>query len=99
MGALLSVVLVLIVTIALGAIFELSSSLGQTYGPLAGFVALLLWTYLTAIALLYGVAVAAQLEAVRAGSPAPRKAEPDEVTQEPQRSEAPVRTAAAGASS
>ena len=46
MGALLSVVLVLIVTIALGAIFQLSSTFGQTYGPLAGFVALLLWTYL-----------------------------------------------------
>ena len=71
LGALLSVTLVLIVTIALGAIFSLSSNLGQTYGPLAGFVALLLWTVLTSIALLYGVAVAAQLEAVRAGVPAP----------------------------
>lgn len=73
MGALLSVVLVVIVTIALGTIFQLSSSLGQTYGPLAGFVALLLWTLLTSIALLYGIAMAAQLEAVRAGVPAPRK--------------------------
>jgi YihY family inner membrane protein len=99
-GALLSVVLVLIVTIALGAIFELSSSLGQTYGPLAGFVALLLWTYLAAIALLYGVAVAAQLEAVRAGSPAPRKtAEANGVTAERSRSEAPAQTAPAGAGS
>ena len=73
MGALLSVGLVLIVTLALSAIFELSSTLGQTYGPLAGFVALLLWSLLTSIALLYGIAVAAQLEAVRAGVPAPRR--------------------------
>jgi YihY family inner membrane protein len=91
LGALLSVTLVLIVTIALGAIFSLSSNLGQTYGPLAGFVALLLWTVLTSIALLYGVAVAAQLEAVRAGVPAPRRpVEAEGVTPEPTRSEAPA---------
>jgi uncharacterized BrkB/YihY/UPF0761 family membrane protein len=73
MGALLSVVLVLVVTMALNGIFLLSSTFGQTYGPLAGFVAVLLWTLLTSIALLYGVAIAAQLEAVRAGVPAPRR--------------------------
>ena len=92
--------LVLIVTIALGGIFSLSSNLGQTYGPLAGFVALLLWTVLTSIALLYGVAVAAQLEAVRAGVPAPRRpAEPDGVTPESARSATPARTAPAGVAS
>jgi len=37
-------------------------------------VALLLWTLLTSIALLYGVALAAQLESVRAGVPAPKRA-------------------------
>ena len=73
MGALLSVVLVLLVTIALGGFFAVSSTFGRTYGPLAGFVALLLWTLFTSIALLYGVAIAAQLEAVRAGVPAPRR--------------------------
>jgi YihY family inner membrane protein len=73
-GALLSVALVVIVTIVLNGIFQLSSTFGQTYGPLAGFVALLLWTLLSSIALLYGVAIAAQLEAVRAGVPAPRQA-------------------------
>ena len=92
--------LVLIVTVALGGIFSLSSNLGQTYGPLAGFVALLLWTVLTSIALLYGVAVAAQLEAVRAGVPAPRRpAEPDGVTPESARSATPARTAPAGVAS
>ncbi|MGH2636245.1 MAG: YihY/virulence factor BrkB family protein [Actinomycetota bacterium] len=73
-GALLSVVLVLLVTMALNSVFQLSSTFGQTYGPLAGFVALLLWSVLSSIALLYGVAIAAQLEAVRAGVPAPRRA-------------------------
>ena len=73
-GALLSVALVVVVTIVLNGIFQLSSTFGQTYGPLAGFVALLLWTLLASIALLYGVAIAAQLEAVRAGVPEPRRA-------------------------
>ena len=39
----------------------------KTYGPLAGIIALLLWSLLSAIALFYGVAVCAQLEALRAG--------------------------------
>jgi YihY family inner membrane protein len=72
-GAVLSVGLVLIATLALNLAIELGSTFGQTYGPLAGFVALLLWSLLTSIALLYGVALAAQLEAVRAGVPAPRR--------------------------
>jgi len=67
------VVLVLVVTLALNGMFQISSTFGQTYGPLAGFVALLLWTLLSSIALLYGVAIAAQLEAVRAGVPSPRR--------------------------
>lgn len=96
LGALLSVTLVLIVTLALGAILSLSSNLGQTYGPLAGFVALLLWTILTSVALLYGVAVAAQLEAVRAGAPAPRRSREEGVTSQPSRSETPAPPAPAG---
>ena len=36
---------------------------------LAGLVALQLWTLFSAIAIFYGAAVAAQLEAVRAGNP------------------------------
>jgi YihY family inner membrane protein len=74
LGALLSVILVLLVTMALSAFFLISSTFGQTYGPLAGFVALMLWTLVTSIALLYGAAIAAQLEAVRAGVPSPRRA-------------------------
>jgi YihY family inner membrane protein len=49
-----------------------TESFGATYGSLAGTVAVLLWTLLTALALLLGLAFAAQLEAVRAGVTATR---------------------------
>jgi len=74
-GAGVSVTLVLVVTLALNGIFLLSGTFGETYGPLAGFVALLLWALLSSIALLLGVGMAAQLEAVRAGVPEPRRHE------------------------
>jgi YihY family inner membrane protein len=61
-----------LVTVALGVALSLSSSFGETYGGLAGLVALQLWTLLSAIAIFFGAAVAAQLEAVRAGFPRPR---------------------------
>ena len=51
---------------------EATNSFGATYGPLAGTIAVLLWTFLTSIALFLGLAFAAQLEAVRAGVPGPR---------------------------
>lgn len=49
-----------------------ASSFGATYGPIAGTIGVLLWAFLTAIALFLGLAFAAQLEAVRAGVPEPR---------------------------
>ena len=52
--------------------FDATGSFGATYGPLAGTIGLLLWTFLTAVALFLGVAFAAQLEAVRAGVTATR---------------------------
>ena len=45
---------------------------GATYGPIAGTIGILLWTFLTALALFLGLAFAAQLEAVRAGVERPR---------------------------
>jgi len=72
MGALLAVVLWVVVTLGFDVFFSVSSTFGKTYGPLAGIVALLLWSYGSSIAVLYGVSVAAQLEAVRAGMPAPQ---------------------------
>ena len=51
---------------------EATGSFGATYGPIAGTIGVLLWTFLSAVALFLGLALAAQLEAVRAGVPEPR---------------------------
>jgi YihY family inner membrane protein len=71
-GSTLSVLLWFAFTGLLTAYLELSQGFGETYGPLAGIIGLLLWAFLTALALFLGLAVAAQLEAVRAGAPQPR---------------------------
>jgi uncharacterized BrkB/YihY/UPF0761 family membrane protein len=74
------VVLWSLVTLALGAFFDASTTFGKTYGPLAGMMALLLWALLSSIAILLGAAIAVQLEAVRAGAAEPRderKVDPD----------------------
>ena len=52
---------------------DATESFGATYGPLAGTIGVLLWSFLTSIALFLGLALAAQLEAVRAGQPGPRR--------------------------
>ena len=78
-GAAVSVVLWFAVTLLLSIFFRVSTSFGETYGPLAGLVALLIWGLLSSMSILFGGAVAAQLEAVRAGVPTPKdqaKAEP-----------------------
>jgi YihY family inner membrane protein len=80
-GSTVSVLLWSLVTLGLGVFVQASSSFGDAYGPLAGVVALLLWGLLSSIAILYGAALAAQLEAVRSGQPRPRdpqKVEPDD---------------------
>jgi YihY family inner membrane protein len=64
-GALTGVLLWVAATVLLALGFRLASTFPQTYGSLAGVVALLLWGYLSALAIFYGVAVAAQLEAER----------------------------------
>ena len=51
---------------------DATDAFGDTYGPIAGTIGVLLWTFLTAVALFLGLAFAAQLEAVRSGSPGPR---------------------------
>jgi YihY family inner membrane protein len=71
-GAIVSVVLLTVVTVALDAVFQFSSTFGTTYGPLAGIVALMLWAVVASIALLFGVSIGAQLEAVRGGRPEPQ---------------------------
>jgi len=64
-------VLLAVVATGLLAAYVHQSPFGDVYGPLAGIFALLLWSLLSAIALFYGVAVCAQLEAVRSGHPEP----------------------------
>ena len=51
----------------------ISGSFGQTYGPLAGFIGLMLWAFLGSLSLFLGLSVAAQLEAERAGEPGPTR--------------------------
>lgn len=55
-----------------------AGNFGDTYGPLTAVMALLLWANITGTALLAGVALAAQLEAVRAGGPGPLLRDGDE---------------------
>ena len=71
-GATIGVMLWLASTALLALFFRWSSTFGETYGPLAGLVALLIWALLSTVALLYGAAVNAQLEAVRAQASAPQ---------------------------
>ena len=66
-GAGLATVLWWLVSLLLAAYAAESREFGTTYGPLTGVMALLLWANLTGIALLVGVAFAAQLEAARVG--------------------------------
>ena len=66
-GSAVSALLWLAFTGVLALFAGASANFGVTYGPLAGMIALLLWTVLSAVALLLGLAFAAQLEAARAG--------------------------------
>ena len=76
LGSGIAVVLSMAATAGLAAYVKVSGSFGDVYGPLAGMFALLLWSLLSAIALFYGVAVCAQLEALRAGHADPVYADP-----------------------
>jgi YihY family inner membrane protein len=67
LGAAITVALWLTFTGLLAAYVQLSASFGVVYGPLTGVIALLLWTQLTSVAILFGVAVTAQLEAGHVG--------------------------------
>ena len=66
-GATFSAVLWLALTGTLAITLGATADLGATYGPITGTIAVLLWTLFSALAILFGLAVAAQLEAVRAG--------------------------------
>ena len=79
-GSGVSIVLWLVLTGLFAVWLGLSNGFGQTYGPLAGVIGLLLWAFLTGMSLYLGVAFAAQLEAVRAGVPSPRTDVAEEIT-------------------
>jgi uncharacterized BrkB/YihY/UPF0761 family membrane protein len=69
-GAAVSVLLTVAASVALALFFRWSTTFGDTYGPLAGMIGLLLWCYAVAAAGLYGIAITAQLEAERvSGAP------------------------------
>jgi YihY family inner membrane protein len=70
-GGVLTVVAWLGVSGLLALYVVVTRGLDDTYGPLTAMIALLLWANVTGVALLAGVAVAAQVEAVRAGRPDP----------------------------
>jgi YihY family inner membrane protein len=76
LGAGIAVLLSLVATGGLALYVTVSSSFGSIYGPLAGVFALLLWSLLSSISLFYGVAVCAQLEALRAGLESPAYDDP-----------------------
>jgi YihY family inner membrane protein len=76
-GSGVAVVLWAVSTIGLALAFRFASNFGQTYGPLAGIVALQLWTFLSSFSIFYGVSVAAELEAIRAGAGETHAARPE----------------------
>jgi YihY family inner membrane protein len=75
-GTTVSVTAWVAATILLGLVYEHASLLGDAFGPLIGVVALLVWAYATGLAVLFGLAFAAQLEAERAGELSQARAEP-----------------------
>jgi uncharacterized BrkB/YihY/UPF0761 family membrane protein len=77
-GAGVALVLWLLFSWLLALYVSNSTSFGTVYGPLTGMFALLLWSQLTSLALLLGLAFAAQLEAVRAGVPSPVSLDPED---------------------
>ena len=81
LGAAVAVALTMAASGMLALYVHFSDSLGTVYGPLAGIIALLLWCQLTSFALYFGIAMAAQLEAVRAGVPDPDAGDPGPATE------------------
>jgi YihY family inner membrane protein len=75
--AVVALALWLVFTGLLALYISSSSSFGEVYGPLTGIVALLVWSQLTSVALLLGIAFAAQLEALRAGVTSPVAMDPE----------------------
>ncbi len=78
LGAAGTVVVWLAVSGLLALYVVKSGNFGDTYGPLTAVIALLLWANVTGMALLGGMALSAQLEALRAGVHDPLLADSDD---------------------
>ncbi|GAA1906377.1 hypothetical protein GCM10009737_03920 [Nocardioides lentus] len=76
LGAGVAVLVSMVAAAGLALYVEVGGSFDDTYGPLAGIIALLLWSLLSSMGLFYGVAVCAQLEALRAGDEEPALDDP-----------------------
>jgi YihY family inner membrane protein len=70
-GSAMAVLLGFVFTGLLSLYLGVSKTFGETYGPLAGLIGVLVWALLMSIAVFFGLAFAAQLEAVRAGVASP----------------------------
>lgn len=71
LGGAIAVSTWLLVSIGLALYLNASTTFGQTYGPLAGFIGVMLWALLSSISIFYGLAIAAQTEAEQAGVTSP----------------------------
>lgn len=83
LGAGVALVLWLAFTGLLAGYVQLSGSFGVVYGPLTGVMALLLWAQLSAVAIFFGVALTAQLEAQHGGIRAGATADPEDQSTRP----------------
>ena len=70
-GSAMAVLLGFVFTGLLSLYLGVSKTFGETYGPLAGLIGVLVWALLMSMAVFFGLAFAAQLEAVRAGVASP----------------------------
>lgn len=75
LGGITATVLWLLFSGGLALYLSVSSTFGKTYGSLAGLIGVLIWSELTALALLAGLAFTAELEWERAGG---RRSDPAE---------------------
>ncbi len=71
LGSAVAVAIASVATGLLALYVRVGDSFGQVYGPLAGVFALLIWSLLSSVAVFYGAAVCAQLEACRSGHAEP----------------------------
>ncbi|MEU9868086.1 YihY/virulence factor BrkB family protein [Actinomadura sp. NPDC048021] len=81
-GALVTMALWTLFTFCLAFYTGQHTTFGSTYGPLTAVMALLLWSFLSSIALFFGLASAAQLEAYRGRCPVPAPPDPGPTAEE-----------------